>query len=223
MRKLLLSVVITLGLFQVKAQEVITEAEAKKVALAIENSINEGNPKTLDSLWSNKLFSKRPALKGVQEEILISMLKKMNLSKVILNAINGGGHYKYIRFLKKGGSYCIKFRMFASNIGMNYHDMLLAKFKGKIKIEDMDVLLTDELLSETCGNTISSIISNIEEGKSEKALLKAFKSMEEITRLSNLGENQKAWALLNALPKEVREYKVVKTKRLLLASSLSES
>jgi len=77
------------------------------------------------------------------------------------------GSYELLRANVKGGEGHLLFRLNSSN-GMNYHDMLIVKENGVVKIGDIYIYASGENLSKTLVRTLASMRDENDEYSTEK-------------------------------------------------------
>ncbi len=130
--------------------------------------------------------------------------------------INNFEYYDCVKsYTNKEGFRTIAFRAFGTE-GLNYHELMLAKIDGELKIVDIYIAVTGEKMSATMVNMLSQLLG------SNEIDLSLVNSSEQITELLASQDYQEAYDAIEALPQNIRDMKFMRVMKLTAASGLDD-
>jgi hypothetical protein len=160
-------------------------------------------------------------------EFTEGMKQGFDLGRQIVAGLGESGHYRLLRLHEVNGESRAMFRM-VSDQGVNYHDLVLEERGGQVKIVDLYVALSGELMSQTLRRPLVGLAA----AKNEAALDKLegpegeyIRHGNEIGRMSQLsrgGNPHEAMRVYNALPKSLQREKMLMIMRLLATRSIGD-
>lgn len=143
-----------------------------------------------------------------------------SLTGQIATNVQNGGTYKLLRVHKHGNKHAAIFRL-ETGAGLNYHDLHLAKgTDGKIKVNDLYVLITGELMSTTIRQMVLPLAAGQNRNlidkltKKESDYVTHFPKVQEMSTATRNQDFAKVMEVYNGLPKSLQESKLVLIMRL---------
>jgi hypothetical protein len=226
-RTILLSFLLPVLLISCSAQEQpITKEEAVAFAQRLQTSIEKGHSQLFDSIFVNQAFADRIAKEAgdaVDKSYVKGLtdgLKEKKIGREMLKNMGTDATYEFLHHYEKDKHQHLLFRMY-SDAGINYHDMELVKYDDHIGIADMFIYLSGENISKTFIRT-TSLLADHAKQQSESKMLSVAKSIQEIRRLVNAQEYEKANALYEKLPAKFKEDKALQLMNLSVLAQLDQ-
>lgn len=144
---------------------------------------------------------------------------KNSLGAKIINTVNSGGSYDFLKLKKSDKTVVAVFRMLLpAGRGVNYHEYALAKTtSGQVVASDIYVYLTGEPLSASIRRNLITALGNTAEGKSlkltgkDKLLADNLKTVEALTQALAKQDAKLAREQILKLPNELRNDKAIQT------------
>lgn len=194
--------------------EKLTKAEAMEFALQIEKTIARGDAVFLDNAFSEKEFLKRVDLKKTADAkgFVKGALEKFKIGSQMTAILTDNDDFNLVKYYEKDGRPHLIFRVYMqSSKSFNYHDYELLKQDGKVKIADVYIYLSGELLSETCKNLYLTLMEEAENKKfaSPKENMPELNVLPEIKKLFMSRKYSEAKEKLDKLPVYLRAAKTV--------------
>ena len=203
------------------SQEIVTDAEAKQFAHKIESAFEDSDAERFNRQidWhviANNAMEGLGASAAMKQSMMTGMLESLNGEQGFgYQLLKKGGNeasYKLLRLYEQEGIKHAIFR-FTGDIGVNYHDFTLSKYKNGVKASSLFVFLSGELLSETMRRLLLPAVA--EQNKnwlhklttSESDYVKHFDKVQRM--ISEFRSNSHAAALtaFYSLPPEVQKEK----------------
>ncbi|MCE7996396.1 MAG: hypothetical protein HEP71_30740 [Roseivirga sp.] len=230
--KFVLLTLLSLSL-SVNAQSAKKKKQVEDIANKIAASIEENNEEFLTDIFDLKAFSERilingpsPDLQRFNKGFLTGISKRPLLSTLLLEkVVASGADYEFLRVYFDKKDPHIVFRLFGED-GINYHDFLLQKVKGKYKIIDMYFYLSGEYLSATYQRLY--IMTGKQHFDASQTAGMSDLTLEDLTKVSTArglvqqGEYEAARDLIEGMNEGVRNEKLFKILELQIKSNLSD-
>ncbi len=211
------------------------EAAFKRFALAIQESIGEGDPSLLDGSFDADLLLERAVgsypLEPKHKESFGTALRKrggFGLGGSIVRAIEEEGSYTFLRLVRVGGEDRALFRLISES-GLNYHGLTLRLVDGQVRIVDFLHYMNSELLSETLGRAYLEAVAAEEKGLLARLVSKDgewIRNLPKIQKMRQLGEQEEKYAealkVYRSLPASLQKDKNLLLLRLKYASAADE-
>ncbi len=194
--------------------EKLTREEAMEFAGKMEKAITKGDPGFLDNAFSEKEFSKRVALENSDDanNFVRAALAKFKIGSQLTAMLTDKDDFSLVKYYEKKGKPHLIFRVYLhTSKSLNYHDYELLKQNGELKIADVYIYLSGELLSETCKNLYTTLQNHAESNNSSftKADMPEVNELPEIKKLFMSGKYTEAKAKLDNLPVYLRKAKTI--------------
>jgi tetratricopeptide (TPR) repeat protein len=151
-----------------------------------------------------------------------SMGKNIRLGSQVIASLGKKGLYQFVRQYEKDKVQHIIFRLFADG-GLNYHDYQLIKKKGEIRIDDFFVYITGENFSKTLADLFVQFSVNLD-SKDPKAIagMEQMQQLKKVKSLSAEGKYTEAKKLIDELPADIHNQKIVQIYNLQVSSQLGD-
>nr|WP_321222377.1 hypothetical protein [uncultured Psychroserpens sp.] len=139
----------------------------------------------------------------------------------IITDVENDAYYDFInyRYDEQAQTYYALFRLYSSDVGMNYHDYRIVNIDGELQFSDMYIYLVGEHFTDTIGRVMQYTMpkdSIVEEKNPEKKeLLKAI-------LLNKSGDYKKAYKILNGFKSELSNEKFLLIFKILVSMQLDE-
>ncbi len=191
------------------------------LALAMENSILEGDPEMLNNLFSHYVLVQNVlAEHGIVEQVYIRaaaehMKRNMRIGDQIIDATAyGAGLFQFTKLYYDGNAPHMVFRTFVSFSEINYLDFELKTVNGKPRIVDTYNFSIGEQYSKTVKNLfrLSEIHDNGFDASAitpDNVLTMSLAKVKRINNLLNYGSVQVADSLFKTIPKTIQEQKSI--------------
>jgi tetratricopeptide (TPR) repeat protein len=216
----------------------LTDKECLEVAEAISQAASSGDEDALDRLidW-DALYQRCTAGIDAPEKFRMSFVQGLDQSRVqhrgvangVVNAVKKGGSYTLLHSHTKDNRRWLLFRLQLPEAGLNYHDLLLARRPdGKVKVVDMHVYMSGELLSETFRRAYIQAAAQANGGLVDRltgADQKFVKYFEKLGDMAEAGRNGKYAEVLNiykSLPPDIKMEKSLLIVRLGAAQNVGD-
>lgn len=206
------------------AADPISPAEASAFARQIENAFAAKDIQPFVDAFDNPAVVKA-ALAGltVPEKDLkeIGSTTKMGLSLAnrILGSIQDGGSYRLLRVETGGATPVPVFRLLSQG-SVNYHRWQLARDANrKLRIADIDVFISGELLSQTMRRLLVPALAAAGKGQADE-YVKQLEDVFAMQRLASGGSHKDAIEVWEKLPAAIRNEKAIMLDRLQYAQKV---
>jgi len=135
------------------------------------------------------------------------------------------GSYRLVRYVEKEGGFRPLYRLSVLDGGHNYHEIVPVEVNGQIRIADIHVMLTGELLSKTLRRSAVQVVAY--ENRSfvdrltgaEAEFLKHGKEMQQMAELGKAGDRAGFMALYDKLPDSLQKDRNVLMLRMMVSQS----
>lgn len=195
-------------------KEKVTKAEALEFAMQVEKTIAKGDNVFLDNAISKEDFLKRVDLEKTNDAInfIKGALEKFRIGSQVTTILADKDDFDLVKYYEKNGSAHLIFRVYMqAGKSLNYHDYEIVKREGKIKIADVYIYLSGELLSETCKNLYITLLEEAKNNKSgfSEAAMPELNDLPEIKKLFMSRKYKEAKDKLDNLPAYLRTSKTI--------------
>ncbi|MCM2370100.1 hypothetical protein [Aporhodopirellula aestuarii] len=124
------------------------------------------------------------------------------------------GGYELVRVVYRDGQAHAVFRLFDDQGRLNYHDLRLVRERDAVLADELFIAATGEAFSDTLRVVVSTAVSsqNSFVGRLSGQAVAEMKRLENqvaISRAIQLGNNDEALRLYNALPEDMKKFKTV--------------
>jgi hypothetical protein len=158
----------------------------------------------------------------------IDGLKSRNsLVTALAKSSAAGGSYKFLHLHEKDGQKRVCFRVLTNTGGLNYHDMILLKYKdGQVRVADLYIAALGEFFSQTFRSLyLSSAAAASEnsldrENEHDRDLTKSAIKLKEMSDKARSGKPTEALDIYKSLPETIKGDKSVLLLRLKAANAL---
>lgn len=143
---------------------------------------------------------------------MMDALKSMGFFEQVHQVVEIGGSYEMLRARSQGDRTTVVMRLSFPDGGVNYHELYLINSGQGIRIEDIYVFLSGELITETMERVILQMLSRdksfIErlQGK-QSDMAKHMADVGQMTALMQAGEFERVNAIYQSLPKSIQNEK----------------
>lgn len=136
-------------------------------------------------------------------------------SKYLAKLVQGGATYRFLRIRQVDGRPRALFRLLAPG-GLNYHDLcLVVDTHGNVRIEDMELYMTGEPLSQNLRTFMGPFLDEHRRGVLAKLLglqnefIKLLPQIELMGQALSTGRHKEAYAIYQKLPPSVQKHQAV--------------
>jgi hypothetical protein len=207
------------------AQEAPDAQAVVEFAHRLEQTVSAGDPAFLrERLDIDLLFDRMFADRGISAAIVRKLRSGFERNAPFADGVvkqlhDSGFDYAFLRLHTVEGQRRAIFRL-SGEMGLNYHDVLLVRKDGLVKIEDIYVVAAGEFLSDTMRRVVLPIIAA--EGKdaaakmtkAEKEYVDALPQLDILWSASRAGDPAAALAAYRRLPVSVQNDKSLMIMRL---------
>ncbi len=215
-----------------------SEAETKEFAAQLEAAAAAKDRAKMHTLLAIEDLAVRCAqdipLDARQKQGLLQGLRRgaqnNSFANELLDEFGKGAKYQLLRVHTVDGRPRAMFRLITSELGINYHDFILCRSPdGRLGLEDVYVVATGELLSQTLRRLLLPAAAEMNRGLlaelrgTDKTFLNNLprvKSMIAAVQAGNAGE---AIAIYRSLPPELRAHKVIALQYIQAAALLGDA
>jgi len=190
------------------------DPEYEKFAQALESAMQQRKADFFDAAVDTAAL-KEAIMAGDTDrafwaQALVGLPKQLKLGQMIVQRMGAHGAYRFLRLLQRDGSMRALFRLNGPT-GLNYHELILIrKPDGQVRIADMYVMVSGELLSQTIRRTVK-MAAEESRGREMSAAMQKARSMR--TQLA-AGKAAAALATYQSLPQWLQNEKWVQMLRL---------
>lgn len=152
------------------------------------------------------------------------------MSNEIMSAVQSGGDYQFVRYVKKENEVRPLFRLvLPESGGLNYHELVVSVDSTMTpRIADIYVYLSGELLSQTIRRLIlpavaaenAGIVATLTGAESE--FVRNFSTIQQINQANESQNFQEALRLIATLPPSLQNDKTILMMKLLVAQQVSD-
>jgi thioredoxin-like negative regulator of GroEL len=132
------------------------------------------------------------------------------VTDILIDAMDKGGHYRFLRVQTVDGRLRALMRLFHPEQGVNYHGITLARFPdGQIASEDMHIMVSGEMLSQTFRRLILPFVAEQNRGLlerlggAERLYTKHMGDIQALTAAARAGKAKEAMTIYSRLPPEL--------------------
>ena len=215
-----------------------TDRESREIAEHLKECLYAGDLDSLEMLLDTDALLERARGSSstaasilVLEELEELLRARAWFGVEVAAAIEAGGDYGLLRTIEKRGEQRALFRLLTSDGGLNYHEMVLERrgLAGPVRVVDVYVHLTGELLSESYRRTFRVASQGLEDSLFERLMRNESSHSDhrgEILRLNDLireGRHQEALELWDGLPVSMASEKSMLIKRLAITQELGDA
>lgn len=199
----------------------VTKEEAKEFAAKLEVSVRKRETAFFNEAIDKKEMLKRADLpessdsKGFQKGLERGMKMGDNIAK----SLTDKGTYSLVKQYEKDGKQHILFRLY-DNGSLNYHDMELIHMGNEVKIADIFVYTTGQLLSETLHGVFAQMKGLMDKDSGVSPDEEWVRRMPEIRQLITQEKYQEALDLYNQMPVTVQNIRAMQIVHIEIASGL---
>lgn len=200
------------------------------IGIKLDSTLTAGDASYMNSIYDVELFSKRflldtksSKIKNFNKGFYEGFSESFKFGNVILDNLNKGGRYDYLRSFKdENGNNIIQFRLYGDD-GLNYHNHIVEFVNNEPKIVDTYIFIIGEYLSETIKSMYMSLVAK----QNFKSLFKS-KSMNDISLLPKIkalraeGKYEEAKKVYNQLSDKGKTNKLFMLMDVSISQNLSE-
>jgi len=203
-------------------------------AKALQQSFAERDPTSLVRAMDEDAFIDR-CMEGLGlPPMFKGLLKQQRVVQQLSNQINAqiqqNGSYRLLGMRERDGATLPRFRL-TSPQGLNYHDLILARnAAGEIKIIDMYVFVSGEMLSDTMRRSLLPAAAAQAARADDKALdpkdaayVKALPEILKVFQAVQRGQHAEALKQYHTLPESVQQDKTLMLTRVMAAAQVGEA
>jgi len=188
-------------------------------ARKIERAVSQGNGQLMDAAFDLDILMERmlggrgisaKTISGIKQGVRQSLDLGRQLNRIVAN----GGSYKLLKLHRQGNELRALYRLQAED-GLNYHDAVLVKKNGRVRIADIYVFISGEYLSATMRRFALPVITRQEKSPLMKLLtkesefVKSFPRVMSMTNAVRAGKPVEALGIYDKLPASVQRDKSV--------------
>ncbi len=194
--------------------------EAEAFGQSIEAALIDGEVSYFNGLIELNRIAERAmketglsgAKKSQARSGMLEALNSMGFFQQVHRVVKNGGSYEMLRARSKGDQTTVIMRLLFPDGGVNYHELYLIGLGQGLRVDDIYVFLSGELITDTMERVViqmlsqdKSFIEKLQGKKSEMA-----KHMNDITRMTELmrtGNFEKVTEIYQSLPESVKNEK----------------
>jgi tetratricopeptide (TPR) repeat protein len=211
----------------------LSDEECRDVAQRLDEAVQSGEMAKVNSVFDWDLCLER-AVFGLDlpdqtrrdlKMGMLTTLQNQGLFRELVNAVEQGGSFKFLRIHDVDGQKRALFRLVLPTAGVNFHDYMLTKdATGQVRIYDVFIYLTGEPISETIRRVLLQFAANENRGMfdrlagREQLMIKHFAEVNRIILSLQQKDPGTALDTYNRLPEELKEQQFL----LLLAMRASQ-
>ena len=188
-------------------------------ARKIEQTVSQGNGRLLDTAFDVDILVERMlGGRGISANIIGGIKQGVRRGLDLGTRLNGivakGGSYNLLKLHRQGDEIRALYRLQAEG-GLNYHDIILVKKDGRVRIADIYVFISGEYMSATMRRPVLPVITRHEKSPLTKLLtgeseyVKSFAHIMSMTDAIRAGKPDEALAIYGKLPASVQRDKSV--------------
>jgi antitoxin component HigA of HigAB toxin-antitoxin module len=206
-----------------KEQEQVTTTEAKDFARQLQISIEKKDATFFDNAIDKETFLQKIGLNKAgkdAEGFKRGLSDKMKIGSQLISTMTKGSNYQLVKQYEKDKIQHLIFRLYDQG-SLNYHDLELGKHDKEVKIDDLYVYTTGELLSETLNtlyNQMKSFMVSGQVNKDDNWLAK----VPQIRQKMNAGDYTGALRDFESLPEEIQKLKSLSLMHIMITSGLND-
>ncbi len=203
--------------------ETATNSEAKDFAKRLQSSIEKKDATFFDDAIDKEAFLKKIGLIDNGKDASAfkkGLTDKMNIGTQLINSITKNGSYQLVKQYEKDKIQHLIFRLYDQG-SLNYHDLELGKHDKEVKIDDIYVYTSGELLSETLNTLYNQMKSLMESGQvsDEDNWLSI---VPQIRQKMRTGNYQGALRDFRSLPEKIQKLKSLSLMLIMITSGLND-
>ncbi|MDT7831621.1 hypothetical protein RQM59_04475 [Flavobacteriaceae bacterium S356] len=208
-------------------------SELENIGYVIDSTLYSGDDSFFNKKFDTSALIKRmnlpehKSLSQYNEGFERGFKSSFKFGKLLLREIENGASYDFIRAYEDSRSRLhLLFRLF-SDEGLNYHDFLVVKENGKVKLVDAFVYTTGENLSESLKAMYD--LARMNEGGIISKLFKRddyltdLVKLKEVRALKAQGKFKESYDLFKSLGEKSKKTKVFRLLKISVTSNLDEN
>jgi tetratricopeptide (TPR) repeat protein len=216
-----------------KGAESLTRQDCLEFAEMVEETLSAAEPTLLDRSFNlDAVVDAAANGLGASDEMMAGFRRGAReapgIGAQVAKAIAAGGRYAFLRVRALGGRPSVLFRLITDQ-GVNYHEYVLERSQaGGVKVVDVYVYATGELMSQTLRRTVKQAVAFEEHGLSRRLaawegdLAKGLQDVPRMQELFGAGRYAEALAMYRALPRTLQQDKSYMILLVLCAGQVSE-
>lgn len=201
-----------------------TEEECRQFAADLESAVKTGDTAKISALLRMddlllRSFGDLDSSADFQRQLrqrIQAVPTGENFFNTLIGVVKQGGSYKFRTYHQRGAKPHVLFRMHQEEQGVNYHDIALVRHSdNRVAMEDMYVLLTGEMLSQTIKRPMLALLPAINPdlvsrltGR-DRDYLDNLKGVQGIAVANRAGRPDDAIAAYRKLPESLRKEKTI--------------
>ncbi len=166
MKKLLFCFLLFTEVLIAQSQQ-IDSTQYDYVGYAIDSTIYSGNVTYLNEIFDTEYILRKVTIKSEDKYVKDfnigfekGLKESFNYAQKIIKEVGDNGSFDFIRsHVNNKGDYHLLFRMYGDD-GLNYHNYLLKKINGEIKVVDVYYFISGEYISKTLSDIYNASLSN---------------------------------------------------------------
>lgn len=222
-RNLFFSSLLALAIVSCRSEsKPVSPEEAKAFARKIESSIERREPEFFDEALDKQSFLKKAGMGNSRDAKAFGsgVQQGMKMGSTIVSSVSKKGTYKLLRIYEKDNVQHALFRLYDDG-SLNYHDIELKRSGKDVKIADIFVYTSGELLSETIRGLYDEMM--LTKGEISASSLSSWASkLPEMRRLMTSGQAEEALDIYNELPAKVKNMRAMQIMHVLISSGLDD-
>ena len=205
-----------------KKQEPLTAAEAKDFARQLQSSVERRESDFFNEAIDKDIFLKKIGLNqnGSDGKAFTSgILSKLNIGTQLTGSISKKATYQLVKQYEKDNKQHLIFRLY-DNGSLNYHDLELTKTDKKVKVADLFIYTSGELLSETLHNLFLQMKQVMNKDEMEDA--DWIDKMPRMRTKLNTGDYEGAMRDFETLPEKIKNLRALALMKIMITSGLTD-
>lgn len=205
-----------------KKQDPVSIKEAKEFAIQLQSSIEKREAGFYNNAIDKAYFLKKAGLKDAGDKGKAfgeGIAGKLNIGTQLVNSLSKKGLYQLVKQYEKENKQHLIFRLY-DNGSLNYHDIELIKKGAEVKISDLFVYTSGELLSETIHNLYQQMMKLMDKPNSEDE--EWLNKLPAMRVKMNKGDYEGALQDYESLPEKIKKLRAIALMRIMITSGLAD-
>ena len=214
-------------------QDPALEKECTELALAVQKEMAAGSADALNGAIDADAMIERisrnvDAPDAFKKAFVRSAASSLKFGQQVLTAMEGGGTYSFLRLKTDGGATRALFRLLPAAGGLNYHELVIERRDGKLRIVDILIYITGDLLTDTVRRMYVKGAAEVNKGLldklggSDQLLVKYGHLLEKMGAQVREGKPKEALTSWGLMPEELQKEKLVMTLRVMAAGQIDD-